>query len=538
MNENGFCPCGNFGVLGEDCPLCGKPFASDANAISPESTERSADDLGDHKETSIEEFVAKYNPRLRLAEALEVKRFFKNELSKLSLPEVAELLSLFSDEQLELLTVCEPGELAQLLAGGPEYPSWDDYAIFHARENGYEDRADIVELIGDDVESIRSRKTVEGLQSGGMKECRKCDGVKPMAAFADSSLISGYGRFCNDCKGITSDQGQGNKDIDEGSLAIAFGQLVSLISLVIFSFLVQFDGENCFESLTIVVWIWPLFFFVLGLVLAFCFLLQSKNQKQNSILGGWIPQPPKLIGVGDQPGFAGAVCRWMGRRLVGRPILRSLLLCHIGWATFIYVFFIVTSCLTSPAQLLPGWLGNSSETNLTGANLSGANLSGHYLAGADLSGADLTGANLTKANLTGANLSGANLTNADLTGTDLTRANLTGANLSGADLTYADLYGADPYEANLTDANLFRANLQYADLTTANLTGANLTGADLVGADLTGADLTGANLTNADLRMANLTNANLFRADLYGAKLYDVIGADFTGALNVPAKYR
>ena len=47
------------------------------------------------------------------------------------------------------------------------------------------------------------QKTVEGLQSGGMKECRKCDGVKPMAAFADSSLISGYGRFCNDCKGIT-----------------------------------------------------------------------------------------------------------------------------------------------------------------------------------------------------------------------------------------------------------------------------------------------------------------------------------------------
>ena len=82
MNENGFCPCGNFGVLGEDCPLCGKPFASDANA--PESAERSADDLGGHKDADIEEFVAKYNPKLKLAEALEVKRFFKNELSKLS----------------------------------------------------------------------------------------------------------------------------------------------------------------------------------------------------------------------------------------------------------------------------------------------------------------------------------------------------------------------------------------------------------------------------------------------------------------------
>jgi len=299
--------------------------------------------------------------------------------------------------------------LAQLLAGGPEYPSWDDYAIFHAIEHGYENRADIVELIGnnveqfrDNVERIRGRKTVEGLQSGGMKECRKCDGVKPMAAFAGSSLISGYGRFCNDCKGITSDPGQGNKDTGEGSLAIAFGQLVSLISLVIFNLLVQFDGENCFESLTIVVWIWPLFFFVLGLVLACCFLLRrrpNQNWRWFETTRSW-----ELIGVGDQPGFAGALCRWIGRRMVGRPILRSLLLFHIGWATFIYVFFIVTSCLTSPAQLLPGWLGNSAEANLTGANLSG-----HYLSGIDLTRANLTGANLYEADLTGANLSGVNL---------------------------------------------------------------------------------------------------------------------------------
>ena len=182
MIENGFCPCGNLGVLGEDCPLCGKTFASDANTIAPESAEHSANVLED--DLDIEEFVARYNPRLRLAEALE-----EHELSKFSLPKVAELLSLFSEEQLELLTVCEPGELAQLLAGGPGYPSWDDYANFYARENGYEDRADLVELISDDVESIHSRKTVEGLQSGGMKKCRKCDGVKPMAAYAESSLI-------------------------------------------------------------------------------------------------------------------------------------------------------------------------------------------------------------------------------------------------------------------------------------------------------------------------------------------------------------
>ena len=333
MTENGFCPCGNFGVVGQDCLLCGKPFSSNPNTIAPESAEHSANVLED--DIDIEEFVARYNPRLRLAEALE-----EHELSKFSLPEVAELLSLFSEEQLELLTVCEPGELAQLLAGGPGYPSWDDYAIFHARENGYEDRADIVELIGDDVESIRSRKTVEGLQSGGMKECRKCDGVKPMAAFADSSLISGYGRFCNDCKGITSDRGQGNKDTGEGSLAIAFGQLVSLISLVIFSLLVQLDDENCFESLTIVVWIWPLFVLVLSSSLACCLLFRSPGQ---SFLWGFRTGEWESRGIGNQPGFAGALCRWMvGRR---KRIFLSLLLCHIGLATFIHVFAFATSCL-------------------------------------------------------------------------------------------------------------------------------------------------------------------------------------------------
>jgi uncharacterized protein YjbI with pentapeptide repeats len=36
---------------------------------------------------------------------------------------------------------------------------------------------------------------------------------------------------------------------------------------------------------------------------------------------------------------------------------------------------------------------------------------------------------------------------------------------------------------------------------------------------------------------ADLTGANLYEADLEGANLDSVIGADFTGALNVPAKY-
>ena len=136
MSENGFCPCGNFGVLGEDCPLCGKPFASDANTIAPESAERSA-----FKET--EPFREDDED---------------NALAKLSLPEVGQLLSLFSEEQLELLTVCEPWHLGYILIHASDYLEpgddikddiggrWEYLLVSHARENGYEGRADIVEI--------------------------------------------------------------------------------------------------------------------------------------------------------------------------------------------------------------------------------------------------------------------------------------------------------------------------------------------------------------------------------------------------------
>ena len=80
-----------------------------------------------------------------------------------------------------------------------------------------------------------------------------------------------------------------------------------------------------------------------------------------------------------------------------------------------------------------------------------------------------------------------------------------------------DLSGADLSDEYLTRANLSGANLSGAILYMANLSGANLSGAILSGADLSGADLSMADLTRADLT--------------------DVWGVDFTGALNVPAKY-
>ena len=52
-----------------------------------------------------------------------------------------------------------------------------------------------------------------------------------------------------------------------------------------------------------------------------------------------------------------------------------------------------------------------------------------------------------------------------------------------------------------------------------------------------GAYLNGADLSSATLIWTNLSGADLSGADLLGANLDNVIGADFTGAINVPAKY-
>ena len=85
--------------------------------------------------------------------------------------------------------------------------------------------------------------------------------------------------------------------------------------------------------------------------------------------------------------------------------------------------------------------------------------------------------------------------------------------------------------------DLSMAGLVFADLNGANLYGADLRSADLNGADLSGANLWNANLTGADLRGADLSGADLRGANLDGANLNRAIGADFSDAKNVPAKY-
>lgn len=58
-------------------------------------------------------------------------------------------------------------------------------------------------------------QTVADLQNGSMKECPKCGEVRDASDFKDSSLITGYGRFCKHCKGSIYYSGQEKSTQDE-----------------------------------------------------------------------------------------------------------------------------------------------------------------------------------------------------------------------------------------------------------------------------------------------------------------------------------
>ncbi len=45
-------------------------------------------------------------------------------------------------------------------------------------------------------------ETIEHLHNGEMKECPKCKELRSKEDFRDSSLVTGYGRFCRQCKGV------------------------------------------------------------------------------------------------------------------------------------------------------------------------------------------------------------------------------------------------------------------------------------------------------------------------------------------------
>lgn len=57
-------------------------------------------------------------------------------------------------------------------------------------------------------------ETIESLQIGEMKECPKCKDIKKLADFRDKSLITGYGRFCNNCKGFKKSKTSASSKIE------------------------------------------------------------------------------------------------------------------------------------------------------------------------------------------------------------------------------------------------------------------------------------------------------------------------------------
>lgn len=76
---------------------------------------------------------------------------------------------------------------------------------FNSRENPIASLDDRIARLLKNPENANSllsniHGTIEGLQNGHMRECPKCKEVKPKTDFKDSSLITGYGRFCNGCK--------------------------------------------------------------------------------------------------------------------------------------------------------------------------------------------------------------------------------------------------------------------------------------------------------------------------------------------------
>lgn len=47
---------------------------------------------------------------------------------------------------------------------------------------------------------VNIHSAIEGLQNGDMKECPKCKMLRKVEEFKDASLVSGFGRFCRECK--------------------------------------------------------------------------------------------------------------------------------------------------------------------------------------------------------------------------------------------------------------------------------------------------------------------------------------------------
>jgi ssDNA-binding Zn-finger/Zn-ribbon topoisomerase 1 len=61
-----------------------------------------------------------------------------------------------------------------------------------------------------------------------MKECPRCNDIKPLEDYFDEKLITGYGRFCNDCKGTSN---KAKSKAKEQSLAQAQERMRAMVGV-------------------------------------------------------------------------------------------------------------------------------------------------------------------------------------------------------------------------------------------------------------------------------------------------------------------
>jgi superfamily I DNA and/or RNA helicase/very-short-patch-repair endonuclease len=92
----------------------------------------------------------------------------------------------------------------------------EGYGYRFLRINKFNIGNDPIKTLNDRIENLikdgvgknnlisRIHQTIERLQNGEMKECPKCKEIRNVDNFKDSSLITGYGRFCKFCKGYVS----------------------------------------------------------------------------------------------------------------------------------------------------------------------------------------------------------------------------------------------------------------------------------------------------------------------------------------------
>lgn len=88
----------------------------------------------------------------------------------------------------------------------------ESYGYKFLRINKFNIGKDPIKTLNDRIENLirdkvdennlisRIHRVIEGLQNGEMKECPKCKEIRNIEDFKDSSLITGYGRFCKFCK--------------------------------------------------------------------------------------------------------------------------------------------------------------------------------------------------------------------------------------------------------------------------------------------------------------------------------------------------